>query len=67
MFHELEPAYVLGDFALKPADKGFVIVPARPDPGQSASEAADLPAARVGTSKVIRSTAQAFPTGSAST
>ncbi len=27
MYHELEPAYVLGDFALKPADKGFVIVP----------------------------------------
>lgn len=24
--HELEPAYVLGDFALKPADSGFVIV-----------------------------------------
>ena len=27
MYHELEPAYVLGDFALKPADKGFVIAP----------------------------------------
>ncbi len=27
MYHELEPAYVLGDFALKPADKGFVITP----------------------------------------
>jgi hypothetical protein len=27
MFHELEPAYLLGDFALKSADKGFVIVP----------------------------------------
>jgi len=27
MFHELEPAYVLGDFALKAADKGFIIVP----------------------------------------
>jgi len=27
MYHELEPAYLLGDFALKPADKGFVIVP----------------------------------------
>lgn len=25
IFHELEPAYVLGDFTLKPADKGFVI------------------------------------------
>ncbi len=27
MFHELEAAYVLGDFALRPADKGFVISP----------------------------------------
>jgi hypothetical protein len=27
MFHELEPAYVLGDFSLKSADKGFVIAP----------------------------------------
>jgi hypothetical protein len=27
MFHELEPAYVLGDFTLKPAEKGFVITP----------------------------------------
>src|SRR5208283_3797548 len=27
MFHELEPAYVLGDFTLKPAAKGFVITP----------------------------------------
>jgi hypothetical protein len=25
MFHELEPAYVLGDFTLKPMDKGFVL------------------------------------------
>jgi hypothetical protein len=29
MFHELEPAYVLGDFTLKAADKGFVITPAQ--------------------------------------
>jgi hypothetical protein len=29
MFHELEPAYVLGDFALRPAEKGFVITPDR--------------------------------------
>jgi len=29
MFHELEPAYVLGDFALKPTEKGFAIVPPR--------------------------------------
>ncbi|MGO8928911.1 MAG: glycosyl hydrolase [Limisphaerales bacterium] len=29
MFHELEPAYVLGDFELKTADKGFVIAPAQ--------------------------------------
>jgi alpha-L-rhamnosidase len=27
MYHELEPAYLLGDFALKPVDKGFVVVP----------------------------------------
>jgi hypothetical protein len=27
MYHELEPAYVLGDFALKPVEKGFVITP----------------------------------------
>jgi hypothetical protein len=27
MFHELEPAYLLGDFALKSVDKGFVITP----------------------------------------
>jgi hypothetical protein len=25
IYHELEPAYVLGDFALRPADSGFVI------------------------------------------
>jgi hypothetical protein len=29
MFHELEPAYVLGDFSLEPTDKGFVITPAQ--------------------------------------
>jgi pimeloyl-ACP methyl ester carboxylesterase len=29
MYHELEPAYILGDFALRPADQGFVIVPER--------------------------------------
>lgn len=29
IYHELEPAYVLGDFALKAADSGFVIVPDR--------------------------------------
>ncbi len=27
MWHELEAAYIIGDFDLKPADKGFVIVP----------------------------------------
>jgi hypothetical protein len=26
IFHELEPAYLLGDFALKPTDKGFVVI-----------------------------------------
>lgn len=30
IYHELEPAYVLGDFALKPAEKGFVILPSQP-------------------------------------
>ncbi len=30
IYHELEPAYVLGDFTLRPADRGFVIVPDRP-------------------------------------
>jgi hypothetical protein len=30
MYHELEPAYVLGDFALKPAEHGFVIAPDQP-------------------------------------
>ncbi|MCX7007847.1 MAG: glycosyl hydrolase, partial [Kiritimatiellaeota bacterium] len=30
IFHEIEPAYVLGDFALKPAAAGFVIVPDQP-------------------------------------
>jgi hypothetical protein len=30
MFHELEPAYVLGDFALRPAEHGFVIIPDQP-------------------------------------
>jgi len=29
MFHELEPAYVLGDFTLWPAQSGFVIAPAQ--------------------------------------
>ena len=30
MYHELEPAYLLGDFALKPADNGFIISPDQP-------------------------------------
>jgi hypothetical protein len=30
MFHELEPAYVRGDFTLKPAAKGFIIAPDQP-------------------------------------
>jgi hypothetical protein len=30
MFHELESAYVLGDFSLKAASQGFVIVPPQP-------------------------------------
>jgi hypothetical protein len=27
MFHEIEPAYLLGDFGVKLADKGFVVIP----------------------------------------
>jgi hypothetical protein len=30
IYHEIEPAYVLGDFSLKPAQKGFIIHPPRP-------------------------------------
>ncbi len=30
MFHELEPAYLLGDFSLEPLDKGFAVAPTRP-------------------------------------
>jgi len=30
VFHELEAAHIVGDFGLKAADKGFVIVPATP-------------------------------------
>jgi hypothetical protein len=30
MYGEIEPAYILGDFALKPAERGFVIVPDQP-------------------------------------
>jgi len=46
MFHELEPAYVIGAFALKPVDKGFVIVPDR-TLRLGAGEGAD-PAAKAG-------------------
>ncbi len=30
VFHELEPAYVLGDFSLRPSEKGFVSAPDQP-------------------------------------
>ncbi len=30
IYHELESAYLLGDFSLKPAARGFVIVPTKP-------------------------------------
>lgn len=30
VYHELQPAYVLGEFSLQRADKGFVIVPPQP-------------------------------------
>jgi hypothetical protein len=67
MYHELEPAYVLGDFALKAADKGFVIARRRRWCWASPASQSALPLARVGTSKVILSIARAFPTGRAST
>jgi hypothetical protein len=35
LLHELEPAYVLGSFAVQPAAKGFVLAPERPlQPGK---------------------------------
>lgn len=30
IYHEIEPAYVLGEFTLKPTDSGFTIAPAQP-------------------------------------
>jgi len=30
IYHELEPAYVLGDFSLRPSQSGFAIVPPQP-------------------------------------
>ena len=30
IWHELEPAYVIGDFAVRPRESGFVIAPAEP-------------------------------------
>ncbi|MBN2290987.1 MAG: hypothetical protein JXM70_01095, partial [Pirellulales bacterium] len=30
MFHEIEPAYLLGDFSVDPSDKGFTVSQARP-------------------------------------
>ena len=30
IYHETEPAYLLGDFSLRPTDKGFVVVPPAP-------------------------------------
>jgi len=30
VWHELEPAYLLGDFTLKPVDSGFVVTPPQP-------------------------------------
>lgn len=30
IYHELEPAYLLGDFTLEPTDSGFVVVPPGP-------------------------------------
>jgi len=30
IYHELEPAYILGDFYLEPGEKGFHIIPSKP-------------------------------------
>ena len=30
VFHELEAAHLIGDFALKPAEKGFIVTPSKP-------------------------------------
>jgi len=30
IYHELEPAYLLGDFSLEPTDRGFVVAPEAP-------------------------------------
>jgi len=30
VYHEVEPAYLLGEFSLEPADSGFVVAPATP-------------------------------------
>jgi hypothetical protein len=30
IYHEIEPAYVIGDFALNPTQQGFVVVPEKP-------------------------------------
>ncbi len=30
LFHELEPAYVIGSFALKTSDKGYTLIPEKP-------------------------------------
>lgn len=42
IYHELEPAYVLGDFTLKPVDRGFVIAPEQPLALKPATTAARL-------------------------
>ena len=46
IYHELEPAYVLGDFSLQAAECGFVIT--RPQALRLAGEAGKTPAGRLG-------------------
>lgn len=55
IYHELEPAYVLGDFALRTSDSGFVIVPDVP-----------LELGGPGTSRALRCMRRGWPTRSVS-
>jgi hypothetical protein len=49
MYHELEPSYLLGNFALRPAEKGFVVAPAQPlQPGKWNEQGHPFYAAGVG-------------------
>ena len=68
MYHELEPAYLLGNFALKPVDRGFVLAPDRPFHSEPPiSRPAARRPLRVGTLKANPFTARESPIASAST